>query len=169
MQINKENIKIEFEQTFAHLIQLLGSFNDQEFNKIAFEGSWTAGQVAQHLKLANGNFGHVLNGNVENTVRSVDQHVASLKDIFLNFDVKYQSPEFILPKLQDYDRDKFLTEFEKVAKEISAAIQELDLTKTCMEFEFPGIGHLTRLEAVHFVIYHTQRHNHQLAEIKSML
>jgi hypothetical protein len=167
--MNKENIREELQETFARLVELIESFDDHSFNKVPFEGSWTAGQVAQHLKLANGGFSNVLNGEVENTERTFDHHVAVLKDIFLNFGHKMKSPDFILPKKQDYDRNEFLTVFKAISAEISEAIMALDLSKTCMGFQFPNLGHLTRLEAIYFIIYHTKRHNHQLTEIKQFL
>jgi hypothetical protein len=45
----------------------------------------------------------------------------------------------------------------------------LDLTPTVLAFELPVIGSLTRLEAIRFVTYHTQRHNHQLKNIRQQL
>jgi uncharacterized damage-inducible protein DinB len=167
--MNKEIIREELQQTFAALTKLIATFDDRSFNEIPFEGSWTAGQVAQHINLASSGFSNVLNGEVENTERAIDSHIASLKDIFLNFGIKMKSPDFILPKQQDYDRNMFLTTFNQTSKDISEAIMELDLSKTCLGFQFPDLGHLTRLEAIYFVIFHTQRHNRQLTEIKRFL
>jgi hypothetical protein len=39
----------------------------------------------------------------------------------------------------------------------------------CMEFDFPGFGHLTRYEWLKFIVFHTQRHIHQLKQIKNAL
>ena len=45
----KETPIQEFEETTFDLGKVLSSFSQEEFNKIPFEGSWTAGQVAEHL------------------------------------------------------------------------------------------------------------------------
>ena len=38
----------EIKQTAADLLQALEAFNEHSFNQVPFEGSWTAGQVAEH-------------------------------------------------------------------------------------------------------------------------
>jgi hypothetical protein len=45
------------------------------------------------------------------------------------------------------------------------AVQTLDLTSTCLGFELPGFGKFTRLEWGNFILYHTQRHMHQMKNI----
>jgi hypothetical protein len=45
------------------------------------------------------------------------------------------------------------------------AVQTLDLTSTCLEFELPGFGKFTRMEWGNFILYHSQRHIHQMKNI----
>ena len=44
-------------------------------------------------------------------------------------------------------------------------IRLLDLSATCLDFEMPGIGALTRLEWLWFYVWHTQRHLRQVKNI----
>lgn len=167
--MNKEIISQEFAQTYTALGDAVALFDAQNFNQIPYEGSWTAGQVAQHLKLANGNFAQVLNGDVADADRPIDQKIPILKDIFLNFQSKLQSPDFIKPQLVDYDREQMLAEIISLKQDLLKEIGSLDLSKECLSFEMPRMGRLTRLEAIYFIIYHTQRHTIQLQNIAKFL
>ena len=150
---------------FEELINLINSFTDENFNKIPFEGSWTAGQVARHVKLSAGNISNVLNGGTETTDRDPENKVAQIRDIFMDFSNKMQSPSFIIPEYKHYKIEAFTSFFENLRHEITAAIDNLDLSETCLDLELPGIGKLTRIEWISFVIFHTQRHIHQMRNI----
>lgn len=167
--MDKENIIMKFQDTLSNFQELISSFNEKQINQVPFEGSWTVGQVAQHIIMANSGFVEVLNGLVKDSNRDADMQISGIRDIFLNFDTKFESPDFILPLLKDYDRGRLLKALEMIKVNITKVIDELDLSKVCVSFELPGFGYLTRLEAIHFVIYHTQRHAHQLSNIKAKI
>ena len=46
--MTKETLR-DFENTNVELLQLFSSFNQEQINVVPFEGSWTAGQLAEHL------------------------------------------------------------------------------------------------------------------------
>ncbi|MGN6397292.1 MAG: DinB family protein [Mucilaginibacter sp.] len=168
MKSNQELIK-ETNNTLDELISLLDDIPAAQFNTVPFEGSWTAGQLAQHLTLANSGFPALATGPVAETDRAPDQMVAPIAESFLNFNIKFESPDFIRPEARDYDKDKMISGLKKIKADIAAAIGDLDLTKTCTAFAFPVLGNLTRYEAANFVIIHTTRHIHQLKNIYKVL
>lgn len=45
----REELIIAIETTFGHLIDELSKFDESTLNQIPFEGSWTAGQTAEHI------------------------------------------------------------------------------------------------------------------------
>lgn len=167
--MDKDEIIIDFSKVFAALEKTVELFNESSFNEIPFEGSWTPGQVVEHILWSDAGFVEVLNAEVDDTVRPIDELKTQLKTIFLNFGTKMKSPDFILPELKEYDKDKHLIKINQIKEGILKAINELDLTKTCVSFALPGLGNLTRYEAIYFVIYHTERHTHQLNEIYRFL
>lgn len=167
--INKDEIANELSEALSELLNAVELFDEIQYNKIPFENSWTAGQVVAHLSLSNNGFLDVLNAQVADTSRSIDEQKPQLKAIFLNFGNKMKSPDFILPQLKAYDREMQLSEIVKIRAGLIKAINDLDLSKTCISFPLPGLGNLTRLEAIYFVIYHTERHTHQLKEIYHFL
>jgi len=119
--------------------------------------------------MSNSGFADLLNGPVKDTERAPDAAVDEIKSIFLNFGIKLTSPDFILPEKKNYDKDGLLAALSGIKADIITSAATLDLSKTCLSFELPVLGYVTRLEAVSFVIYHTRRHIHQLKNIYSEL
>lgn len=91
--------------------------------------------------------------------------VAKIKADFLDFSTKMTSPDFVVPENIEYKKDDLLDSLAKVRSKFEKVIMTSDLTKTCSGTKLPVYGALTRLEAIYFIIYHTQRHLHQLRNI----
>lgn len=164
-----EKIIKEANETLSALENTLSKFDTAQVNAVPFQGSWTAGQLAEHMILSNSGFLQVINGPVTETDKPADFMVAQIRTDFLDFNVKYDSPKEIYPEDRTYNQPELLKSLKQIRDGISTSIADLDLTKTCSSFELSGYGFLTRLEAVYFVIYHTQRHLHQLNKIYSEL
>lgn len=167
--MDQQKIVEELDATLTEWSAVLSSFSQEEINKIPFEGSWTAGQVARHLNISNSGFLEILNGPESETNRPADQKVGLVKSDFLNFTTKMQAPDFVLPKAIDYDQNTLISDMEMLKSKLTEVIRTLDLTRTCTAFELPGYGYFTRWEAIYFVIYHSQRHLHQLKNIYETL
>jgi len=161
-------ILTELRATSNSLITLLSSFDREKFNAIPFQGSWTAAQIGDHL-LKSYAVVDALNGKVKETIRPADEKVQRLKDLFLNFEVKMQSHEFILPSEKRVDKEALLSSLEHRISQLIKITETDDLSMICLDFVIPGLGEMTRLEWVNFMIFHTQRHIHQLAVIHQKL
>ncbi|GEP97853.1 DinB family protein [Chitinophaga cymbidii] len=162
--MNREQLLADIQTTVSGLMQTLSSFNDDQINKVPFEGSWTAGQVAEHVLKSSG-IAEILHGKVEQPNRAPDQYVAPLREQFLNFDIKMKSPDFILPSDGAHDKEELMAELESIWKKTAAAAATLDLSMMCLDFELPTLGTMTRYEWIRFLVVHTQRHTHQLKNI----
>ncbi len=46
----------EIDSVLTNMIKTLSLFTEEEINTIPFEGSWTPGQVAQHIILSDSGF-----------------------------------------------------------------------------------------------------------------
>jgi hypothetical protein len=166
---SKTQLSDTFNEVTDELVGLLASLGHEQINKVPFEGSWTAGQLARHIIKSDEGFATMLHGPDKDTDRKPDEKVAQIRTMFLNFNIKMKSPEFVRPEIIDYDKEVVLQSLKKAQASITDAVQTKDLAKTCTAFEVPTIGALTRLEAINFVIYHTKRHVHQLTKIKQSL
>jgi hypothetical protein len=165
----KEQLITEFNETTKDLLATISLFTQEEFNKIPFEGSWTAGQVAEHLYKSESNIGKALNGNSATTERDPYKHIEVIQKIFLDYTRKLQSPEFIIPSSEPKNRNQFVRYFEETRKELEALMKTLDLDKTFTDFSFPQLGHLTGWECICFIVCHSKRHIRQMKNIAQRL
>ncbi|MEO8886254.1 MAG: DinB family protein, partial [Mucilaginibacter sp.] len=133
------------------------------------EGSWTAGQVMEHINMVGMGFCKLINGATETTTRRVDEHVERITTMFLNFGAKNIASPDIVPVLADYNLQDQLAKLESIKTSIINDINTLDMSMTCLDFDIRTFGHLTRLEAVYFFLFHTKKHIHQLQNIVKKL
>lgn len=166
---NRTEILSSFKHAFADLEKAISRFNETSFNVKPEGSNWSPAMVVQHLVLAGRNFDKILLGNTAPTAGLADAKVAQLKEIFLNYDLKMTSPEFKAPADDLYNSEELISELNGIGAAVASAISKVDLTATCLDFEFPGLGHVTGIEAVYFLIYHSQRHTHQLSEMANKL
>lgn len=165
----ENSISTEIKKTTNELIQLISSSNEEHFNEIPFEGSWSVAQVGDHLLKSYGLVEVLNDGPVRKTERLPGKEVEQVKKIFLDFDAKYKSAEALLPTNEPIEKEKLLSDLQKRISQIGEVIQTKDLTETCVGLPFKGIGELTRLEWLHVVLYHSQRHIHQIKNISKKI
>ncbi|HEY5369476.1 MAG TPA: SRPBCC domain-containing protein [Hanamia sp.] len=158
-------ITTEFEKTSDELLQIILSTNEEPLYEIPFEGSWSVAQVGDHLLKSYGLVEALSHGPVKKTERLPGIEIEKVKNIFLDFDAKYKSAEALLPTNERIEKEKLLSGLQKRISQIKEVIQTKDLTETCAGMPFKGIGELTRMEWIHVILYHTQRHNHQIKNI----
>ena len=163
------SITEELSLTRQHLLQALSLFSAADFNIVPFTGSWTAGQVTEHIFKSINGVPHLLTGASMPTERDPARNVAQLRALFLDFTAKMKSPDFVLPSNEP---KTYATLVKGVAEILTAIIdvsKTIDTSLTIANFDFPGSGPLTRLELLHFISVHTQRHTHQLKDIHKRL
>lgn len=166
--MEKKEIAVNIKETCSTLIGVLDSFTEHEFNTVPSQGGWTAGQVAEHLLLSAG-VAEVITGRTEETTRADDEKIAVIGSIFLDFTTRLSSPDFIIPAAGMYDKTEMIDKLKIVWTRLGQAVKLLDLSVTCVDAEFPTLGHLTRLEWIVFYVFHTQRHIRQLKNIHGAL
>src|SRR6185295_5361688 len=160
--VNTEELFTALDNTTSELIEIISAFGETQINEIPGPGSWTAAQVAEHVKKSNTGIIKSLKKEGRSPERAVDAGVEQLKKTFLDFNKKLRSPEFILPTQDIYQK-------KLVIDDLEASITQLkELSRRVNLFEMishPIFGEVTKLELLHFVVYHTQRHIHQLKNI----
>lgn len=160
--MNKKEIIAQISKTYNGLTNLIISFSPEEMNMIPFKDSWTAAQVITHITKSNISITQALKMKAKASHRNPDVRVQELKDIFLDFNTKLQSPDFILPEKDVYDKE---TVFTKLEQSIARLTEESERVNLSEAIHHPAFGDITKLELLHFVVYHTQRHIHQLKNI----
>lgn len=162
-------LPIQIKATGDELLQTLDAVNEEDINKVPFAGSWTAGQLGEHIILSVSGITDMVNGPTGTTKRSPDQYVQALKDMFLDFNLKFKAAEIITPADKTYEKAYLKGKLAGLFENFKLLAETRDLTDSCLAAEFPGMGHLTRLEWMYQTVYHTQRHTQQLKGIKAHL
>ena len=163
------NLPLEINKAFDGMIDTLSSINDNEIDTIPFDNSWTAGQVAEHIIKSAGNIPQFFSENVELIERPMGEKEDEIKEVFLDYSIKMESPDFIVPSSGKHNNNELIDDLKKLKKEAVDAAEKMDLAWTCKSFEFPGWGFLTRYEWLVFIACHVQRHTHQLKNVKQAL
>lgn len=158
----KEEVYAQYENAAAEFMGLISLFDQAEFNTVPFEGSWTAAQVGTHVLKSNRSIIQALNMEAQPADRSPDERVGELKSVFLNFSTMLKSPDFIIPETGNYKKEKLIKDIDESINELKNIGKKVSLSGTISHVAF---GDITKLELMHFVVYHTQRHSHQLQKI----
>lgn len=165
----KQEILKDLENTTDELLKTLDGVKSEDVDRVPFEGSWTAGQLAEHLLKSDETMLKILNGETKKSERKHDEKVEGIKKIFLNFSSKMKAPDFNTPLESVHKKDNIVSTFEENKKGFSDVIKSKELSEICTGFSLPGLGEMTRYEWIYFNIYHKQRHTHQLKNIVQKL
>jgi hypothetical protein len=149
-------------KTGDELLALFTGFDEDRINQQPAEDKWSAAQVAEHLTRSNMAIALAMLKPGEKATRSPDERLGELASIFLSFENKFQSPEFILPTRTHYSREQVLQEFKTSLERIEEDGEKADLTEIVHHKAF---GIVTKLELLHFASYHMERHARQVRSI----
>ncbi len=168
-ELNKEELLTSFDNTTSELVQALSSLTEKELNRIPFDGSWTAGQVGEHLLLSGAGITKLLTGNTHTIKRPANEKVELIESIFLDFSKKAKSAKTICPSDEPKEKEKLIRALKETMDEIRKTADAIDLSLSCKDFPFPTLGEFTRWEWINFVICHTKKHIHQIKHISKSL
>lgn len=159
----KETLQKKITDVFDNFNTLFEKIEPELINAEPKVGSWTIGQLGQHVALATMGLPDKKNKPAD---RPTDQFEQSIKETFLDHSQKFESPEFIAPLKKKYDQKSILVVLESNKELLLRIIKEEQLDHLCLGTELPGWGHLTRYEWIKLIIYHLQRHIQQLQKLK---
>lgn len=156
------NLSKDIDATFTRLYEALSALDDETINHIPFAGSWTAGQVSEHIiKSISG----IPDSKTTEPRRFHDQKVLPVKELFLNMDLKFVADAFLTPAAPPHDKDKLLETLKNLQAQHQATAHTANLEVLCLDMELPTFGYLTRYEWLRFMLFHTQRHTQQILNI----
>ena len=163
---NNKKLQVELisgiNSAYDSLISVLERFSDTEINIIPFEGSWTPGQVATHIINSTGG---IPDKNTSQAGRPYDGKVELMESVFMDFDKKLKSPDFVLPGDGPFVKSELIHQLQTLKAKHAHKILNIDPTALCLDFELPSIGKMTRYEWFKFIIIHSKRHLFQLNNI----
>ncbi|QOG04787.1 DinB family protein [Flavobacterium sp. MDT1-60] len=165
----KTALQANIVETFKNLNEIHSKFSEAELNTVPYHGSWTAGQTTQHILKACSGYATLFLGKTEKTNRKPDLYIKDIEALFLNFNIKMNSPDYLLPEITDYNKNEQTLELLNKESDLLTLAEIHNLTLTCLDFQVPGFEKFTILEWISFALIHTQRHTKQLNDIFKML
>jgi hypothetical protein len=160
--LDTKELFADLNRTTGELLKLISSANESTLNTVPFKDSWTAAQLASHITKSNKAITQALNMKGEPAGRNPDARTGELKAMFLDFSIKFQSPEFIVPAEGSYQKEKLVDDLKRSIEHLEETGNKANLAEI---ISLPAFGEITKLELLYFVSYHTQRHIHQLKNI----
>ncbi|MCM4164635.1 MULTISPECIES: DinB family protein [unclassified Arenibacter] len=162
METEKEILNRDIENAFNTLLDELSKFDEETLNQVPLERSWTAGQTAEHIIICGSGI-----PDTKTTVanRAYDEKVNALRDLFLNFELKFEADPSIVPGPPPHRKDTLVQKIKEIRNHLKNIAETSDLTTLCVDMEFPSFGQLTRYEWLRFILFHTQRHTRQIVNI----
>jgi len=145
---------------------LMASVDETKVNTVPYDGSWTAPQLLRHVTKSINGMTKAMQMNAKPADRDPGERIEQLKYIFLDFSKKLTQPEFIIPEEKVYEKQSSIDELSGSFNQFKEAAVNANLNDL---IEGLPLGPITKLEIVHFVLYHTQRHLHQMKKICAAL
>lgn len=160
--IDIKKLHQQLEEATSVFVKNVTVFSADSINAKPAANAWSAAQVADHVTKSNTSITKALQLQGQSSNRKPDERVEELRNVFLNFETKLKSPSFILPADDAFSKDAVVATLEHSISKLLQIIHQQDLS---VMINHPAFGDITKLEIIHFVIFHTQRHTQQLQNI----
>jgi uncharacterized protein YndB with AHSA1/START domain len=145
---------------------LILPLNDEQLNAVPYANSWTAGQLFQHITKSVAAISVALHKDTRPAGRDPKQFIIELKLTFLDITHTMTSPDFIVPDKKNFVKHTMIKELNQALSQLKESGEKGDINGLV---EGLPMGPVTKLEMLHFVLYHIQRHLIQMKKITSAL
>ena len=162
----KKQLLTAINEPLSRLLELIVALNENKVNIVPYKDSWTAGELLRHVTKSTDAIAKAMKQKGTQAQRNAGEKISELKKVFLNFSHKMNSPQFIVPEKFSYEKETSSKELKEVFEKLTENTNYADLNEVV---EGLPMGEVTKLELLHFVLYHTQRHLHQMQKISEAL
>ena len=142
------------------------SLNEEQINTVPYKDSWTAAQLIQHIIKSITGMAEAIGKSTKPANREITKRIIELKQTFLDVTLTMQSPEGIVPEQKNYIKNDLIKELQNCLKQLKEVTSKADVSELA---EGLPLGSITKLEILHFILYHTQRHLYQMKKIADAL
>lgn len=163
---HKKELLAAIDEAVSELQALMSSLDENKINTVPYKDSWTPAQLLRHVTKSINGMAKAMGMDAEPADRGADERIPDLKKAFLDFSNKMKSPDFIVPEPGPFKKQEVTEKLNKSfghLKESAANANLIDLVANL------PLGPITKLEILHFTLYHTQRHLHQMQNICAAL
>jgi len=150
----------------SELAGLMSSVEKDKVNIIPYEGSWTAPQLLRHVTKSISGMAKAMHMDAKPANRDPGERIEELKTVFMDFSKKMNSPEFIVPEDKMYEKQTSIDDLNQSFDQFEENTKTTNLNELV---EGLPLGPVTKLELIHFTLFHTQRHLNQMKKICNAL
>jgi hypothetical protein len=167
MVLEKNLIIKDISQSSTNFLTTIKDTPVEHFNSKPTHDSWSAAEVVEHVVKVEYLLNIILLGNRKAANnRKPDEKIETIKAAFQDYEKKYTAYGPIIPDTNLKDKDELVIKFEKNRINLKEIIKKEDLSLICLDFNHGVFGELTVFEWIYFNIYHSERHRHQIQNIK---
>ena len=141
---------------------MMSRLDNKEVNTVPYKDSWTPGMLFRHVSKSLNGMSKAIRTGARPARRDAGEKIPELKQTFLDFSTKLKSPDFIVPEEGPYEKQAILEELNNSLMQFKGSSVNANLSDLV---EGLPLGDITKLEILHFVLYHTQRHAYQMKKI----
>lgn len=164
--LEKHELYAAYDEAVNKLTSLSEPLTGEQFNTVPYENSWTPAQLLRHIILSTNGIAKTISKPFQPAERDAAERIPGLKEIFLNFSKTFNAPDFIVPEAGPFEKEKTIGELKQSFEQLKHNADEMNPTELVEGLPF---GPSTKLEIMHFVVYHTQRHVQQMERICAAL
>lgn len=164
--VDKNEIITAIGDAVLQFTDLMSSVENDKINMVPYEGSWTAPQLLRHVSKSISGMAKAMHLDAKPTERNPGERIEELKTVFLDLSKKLKSPEFIIPEEGTYEKQFTIDDLNKSFNQFKDNANNVNLNE---QVEGLPLGPITKLEIMHFTLFHTQRHLHQMEKICNAL
>jgi len=159
MPVEKQKLQQALTLAFDKFISEFSRFDESRVNVQPAPGRWTPAQVGMHIILATDG---VPDRSTKTADREADAYLPRIRPWWEDLSQKFTAPNELTPDDKPKTRKFILDELNRVRQKDLDILLTKDLSVTCMDFELPTVGYLTRYEWLWFIEMHLKRHIFQL-------
>ncbi len=154
----------------SRLDKVLVALDDDTARKRLTPDSWSALDCIEHLYVVNTGVLRILRAPVTQRMERPPEAVGrSVINRYLpDRTRKYSSPEGVRPTGRFHTLEQARTAMEQLNAKIKAAVEPGEIAFDGQTWQHPYLGEMTKLDWLHFLIAHTDRHLAQIQEIVDM-
>ena len=164
--LDTNKILTETSDAVSAISDLMRTVKEEMVNTVPFDGSWTAPQLLRHVSKSLQGMAKAMKMDAKPATRNPEERIEGLRNVFLDFSKKLTQPDFLIPENQVYKKQPAIDELNKSFSEFKANASCANLNE---QVEGLPLGPITKLEIIHFVLFHTQRHLYQMENICAAL
>jgi uncharacterized protein YndB with AHSA1/START domain len=159
---NPQDILTAVDVVAMQMTGLILPLNDEQLNAVPYPKSWTAGQLLQHITKSVDAIAMAMQKDTRPADRDPKLRIIELKQTFLDITHSMTSPDFIVPDNKNFEKRSIIKGLNQALSRLKESIENGDIYGLV---EGLPMGPVTKLEMLHFVLYHIQRHLIQMKKI----